>query len=65
VRVCGVSGVTTVDLFLAREEYIVSFNKDIIWRKRRWAIHLGSEGLICLAGRELQIHRLMTLINCG
>ena len=39
----------------------MSFNKDIIWRKKRWAIHLGSEGLICLAGRELQIHRLMTL----
>ena len=27
-------------------EYIVSFNKDIIWRKRRWANPLGSEFLI-------------------
>ena len=25
----------------------MSFNKDIIWRKRRWGNHLGSECLIC------------------
>ena len=33
----------------------VAFNKDTSWRKRRWGNHLGSECLICLAGRELQI----------
>ena len=50
----GGSGVTTG--FLPREEGIYRvINKDTIWRKRRGENHLGSERLIGLAVRELQI----------
>ena len=39
-------GATTVELFPREGEYTVSFNKDIIWRKRRWLNHLDSEYLL-------------------
>ena len=45
-------GATTVDLFPREGEYFVFFTNDIIWRKRRWANHLGSECLITMSPEQ-------------
>jgi hypothetical protein len=39
----GVSGGYECRTFSRKVEYIVFFTKDIMWRKRRWANHLGGE----------------------